>query len=175
MRRRRSFGWRTVTGGPTSVFSSTAFTPQDGRGGSGGTAKRLQIALFAGGGFACFTEGGFGSGRRLRYGAGARTTSDIFKCAANVGAATIAIPAVSCGKRGFPIALGAAIAASVAASEILASGSTLKVYLIGYGDEDLTDSFQQALEMAQSCMVPLRPVFELGDEYHERIHLRASV
>ena len=77
----------------------------------------------------------------------------IFREAAKVGARSIAIPAVSAGKRGFPADLASAITLAVAATEILASAFTLDVYVIGFGDENLTESFRQAKLWAASEIV----------------------
>jgi len=71
----------------------------------------------------------------------------IFADAASCGATSIAIPAVSAGKRGFPPLLAAAITLSVAANEVLSCGHgtpQLDVYVVAYGDENHLDAFECA-------------------------------
>ena len=80
----------------------------------------------------------------------------IFQDAARVNATSVAIPAVSAGKRGFPALLAAAITCGVAANEIMASGGQLEVTVAIYGDEQHRDVFDCArLEVAQK-LVPVR-------------------
>ena len=70
----------------------------------------------------------------------------IFREAAKCGVKSIAIPAVSAGKRGFPALLAAAITLAVAATEVLASGGGLEVLVVAYGDENHLDAFECAKE-----------------------------
>ena len=72
----------------------------------------------------------------------------IFGAAASVGATSIAIPAVSAGKRAFPAPVMAAIAAAFAVREMLASGGSLRVLLVGYGAEDHAALFELARQQA---------------------------
>ena len=58
----------------------------------------------------------------------------IFKLAAEHGASSIALPAISTGARRYPPHLAAMISVAVARAEVLASGQTLQVYLVGFGD-----------------------------------------
>lgn len=80
----------------------------------------------------------------------------IFWEAARVGARSIAIPAVSAGKRGFPPLLAAAITLSVATHEVLASGGDLEVMVVTFGDENHLDAFKEAREAATTRLVELQ-------------------
>ena len=79
----------------------------------------------------------------------------IFSDAAACGATSIAIPSVSAGKRCFPPMLAAAITCAVAASEVLASGGSLSVHLVIWGDERHKAAFAWAREEAARKLVPL--------------------
>ena len=72
----------------------------------------------------------------------------IFRDAARVGARSIAIPAISAGKRGFPGTLASAITTAAAATEVIASGGTLDVYIVAYGDENHKAAFERATRRA---------------------------
>ena len=80
---------------------------------------------------------------------------NIFREAARAGVTSLAMPAVSSGKRKFPPLLNASIALSVAATEILASGGELDVYFVSWGDENHHDSFACAREAVSRALVPL--------------------
>ena len=82
----------------------------------------------------------------------------IFRAAAEVGARSVAVPAVSGGKRGFPARAVAAIAAGVAACEVLASGGpSLDVYLVGFGAENHAAIFASAKQCVLAMLAPYRP------------------
>ena len=72
----------------------------------------------------------------------------VFRAAASVGATSIALPAISAGKRGFPGGLAASISCAAAAVEVLASGCTLDVYLVGFGDENQGKHFRTGAQLA---------------------------
>ena len=78
----------------------------------------------------------------------------IFKQAAQKGAKTIAIPAVSAGKRGFPSLLASAVTLAHAATEVRASGGDLTVFIVAYGDENHLDAFECAKYHALRKLVP---------------------
>ena len=78
----------------------------------------------------------------------------IFKEAAVRGVTSIAIPAISGGKRGFPSPLAAAITHSVAATEVLASRGTLEVHVVSWGAENHRDAFECAREEVARKLVP---------------------
>ena len=71
-----------------------------------------------------------------------------------VGVTSIAIPAISGGKRGFPSPLAAAITHSVAATEVLASRGTLEVHVVSWGAENHRDAFECAREEVARKLVP---------------------
>ena len=80
--------------------------------------------------------------------------SQIFRQAAERGATSLAIPAISAGKRGFPALLASAVTLAISATEVLSSGGTLDVYVVAYGDENHLDSMTYAKEQAMYKLVP---------------------
>ena len=76
-----------------------------------------------------------------------------FALAAEAGVSSVAIPAISAGKRGFPPLLAAAITLSIAAHEVLASRGTLEVHVVAYGDENHLDAFECARQAAITRLV----------------------
>ena len=78
----------------------------------------------------------------------------IFVEAARLGVTSIALPAISSGKRNFPPLLNAGLTLAVAATEVLASGGALRVYCVSWGDENHFDAFVCAKEAALSRMAP---------------------
>ena len=77
----------------------------------------------------------------------------IFAEAARCGCRSIAIPAVSAGKRRFPALLASAITMGVAAREVLASGLDLEVLVVAFGDENWLDCFECAKDHAVRQLV----------------------
>ena len=77
----------------------------------------------------------------------------IFAEAARYGCRSIAIPAVSAGKRQFPALLAAAITMRIAAVEVLASGLDLEVIVVAFGEENWLDCFECAKDHAVRRLV----------------------